>query len=147
MKIKSKIDVITNSSSEVFIIKKDDIPFWSKESEGSIRESDFSYPSRRFNEEKESVCAIMGWNIEDTGGKKTGEYGLYYDWDGYYDKNLDTRVEPDWENWIATHEEEIKEKFKEECSFVEIDDHYNYEAWGADTRLATYKCVYKESRH
>lgn len=139
MKLKTITDVITNSSSEVFIIKKDSLPDFIGSSE-YISISDFNCYAW---DELEAICDIMGWNPEDTGAiRMEGYFHDYWDWpvverNGHY-------THPTWDKWCEEHKKELYEKLSD-LLWVDIEDHY--EDCEEDYNEARSVCIWSDYRH
>ena len=124
LKLKSKTDVITNSSSEVFIIKKEYIKpnTFSQEgideSEVEIRDIDQDFFLNEW--EEDNITSAFGLPTFPSGPKANFEY------------------------YLRRYKKELDEIFGEYC-FVEIEDHYS--KWRIDTDTAHDLCIWSESRH
>jgi hypothetical protein len=124
LKLRSKTDVITNSSSEVFIIKKEYIKpdtFSQKgidEREVEIRDIDQNFFLNEW--EEDNITSAFGLPTVPTGPKANFEY------------------------YLRRYKKELDEIFGKYC-FVEIEDHYS--EWRSDTDTAHDLCIWSESRH
>ena len=124
LKLKSKTDVITNSSSEVFIIKKEDIKPDTFSQEGiderevEIRDIDQDFFLN--NWEEDSITSAFGLPTVPSGPKANFEY------------------------YLRRYKKELDEIFGKYC-FVEIEDHYP--EWESDSDTARDLCIWSEGRH
>lgn len=124
LKLKSKTDVITNSSSEVFIIKKEDIgpdtfsQMGIDEREVEIRDIDQNFFLNEW--EEDNIASAFGLPAVPSGPKANFEY------------------------YLRRYKKELDEIFGKYC-FVEIEDHYP--EWRSDTNTAHDLCIWSESRH
>ena len=124
LKLRSTSDVITNSSSEVFIIKKEYIKpdTFSQEgideSEVEIRDIDQSFFLNEW--EEDSITSAFDLPAVPSGPKANFEY------------------------YLRRYKKELDEIFGKYC-FVEIEDHYS--EWESDTDTAHDLCIWSESRH
>lgn len=124
LKLKSKTDVITNSSSEVFIIKKENIGPDTFSQEGiDEREVEIRNIDQDFfvnNWEEDNIISAFGLPAFPSGPKANFEY------------------------YLRRYKKELDEIFGKYC-FVEIEDHYS--EWRSDTDTAHDLCIWSESRH
>ena len=124
LKLKSKTDVITNSSSEVFIIKKEDIKPDTFSQEGiDEREVEIHDIDQDFflnNWEEDSITSAFGLPTVPSGPKANFEY------------------------YLRRYKKELDEIFGKYC-FVEIEDHYP--EWESDSDTARDLCIWSEGRH
>ena len=124
LKLKSKTDVITNSSSEVFIIKKENIrpdTFSQKgidEREVEIQDIDQDFFLNGW--EEDNIASAFDLPAVPSGPKANFEY------------------------YLRRYKKELDEIFGKYC-FVEIEDHYS--EWRSDTDTAQDLCIWSESRH
>lgn len=118
-KIQSVSDLITNSSSEVFVMYKQDAEYYEdlEGTEGCVYTTPITMDwlhSWEGRNEWEMVCSICNLDrIEVQGEYHKGEYWSYYD-------------DPDEETWNAfleRHKDVIEERIKD-LYWVDIEDHF-----------------------
>lgn len=126
--VKSISDVVTNSSDEVFIV-----------SSGVLNE---------FSEEGYSSGCIHHYDIDKENLKN-------YEWDWSdireafelydYPETLD-ESKITWEKFVDKIWPEIEEKVSGYI-YLDIEDHYDWDAWDADSDRARSMCIWNDSRH
>lgn len=137
VKIQSISDIITNSSSEVFINKLDVIK---NMSETGLKfgitikslDIDFIYDCRIYGTMWHFMCLLMNWDPSKWG---------YECIDGWILKHSG-----DWYNQVDKHWEEILDAIKG-YAMIEVEDHYDMSDWEKDTSLLREGCIYYESHH
>lgn len=137
-KIQSFTDVITNSSSSVFIMREDDaLRYDNLENTSdciSIVPIDFNWVKEWGLGEVEAVMAILEMSPEVVTTWVKGKYCSYWE-------------DPDpeaWHTFVDMHEDLIKEKFKD-LYWVDIEDHF-VDAWDV-TQDAIDDSLWYDSRH
>jgi hypothetical protein len=137
-KIQSFIDVITNSSSSVFIMREDDALRYDNlenTDDGiSIKPIDFNWVKEWGLSEVEAVMAILEMSPEVVTTWVKGKYCSYWE-------------DPDpeaWNTFVDMHEDLIKERFKD-LYWVDIEDHF-VDAWDV-TQEAIDDSLWYDSRH
>ena len=137
-KIQSFTDVITNSSSSVFIMREDDaLRYDNMENTSncvSIVPIDFNWVKEWGRDEVEAVMAILEMSPEVVTTWVKGKYCSYWE-------------DPDpeaWHTFVDMHEDLIKEKFKD-LYWVDIEDHF-VDAWDV-TQDAIDDSLWYDSRH
>ena len=137
-KIQSFTDVITNSSSSVFIMREDDALRYDNLENTydciSIVPIDLNWVRDWGRAELEAVMAILEMSPEIVTTWVTGKYCSYWD-------DPDPEV---WNTFIDTHEDLIKEKFKD-LYWVDIEDHFE-NAWDV-TEEANDDAIWSDYRH
>ena len=136
-KIQSFTDVITNSSSTVFVMNKIDAKYYDNlpNTNGCIDvfpiTKEWLY---RNPDEIEMVCNILDIDITTI---TTQECTSWWNWW----KPLE---QSDWENFLDSHEDLIKEKFSD-LYWVDIEDHF---VDASDVTESAYDdALWYESRH
>ena len=137
-KIQSFTDIITNSSSSVFIMREDDALHYDNLENASdcvdIVPIDFNWVRDCGRNEVEAVMAILGLSPELVTTWVKGKYYSYWE-------------DPDpeaWNTFVDMYEDLIKEKFKD-LYWVDIEDHFE-DAWEV-TQDAIGDSIWYESRH
>ena len=137
-KIQSFTDVITNSSSSVFIMREDDaLRYDNLENTSdciSIVPIDFTWVKEWGRGEVEAVMAILEMSPEVVTTWVNGKYCSYWE-------------DPDpeaWNTFVDMHEDLIKEKFRD-LYWVDIEDHFE-DAWDV-TQDAIDDSLWYDSRH
>lgn len=138
-KIQSFTDVITNSSSTVFVMHEDDARYYEKleGTEGCIYVSPITMDWLMHNsDEFEMVLDLL--NIP------CSEITTYHKFNAYYGGYWKTPDDSVWEAFLESHKEQIKEVFKD-LYWVDIEDHFEdaYEV----TEEAMSGAKWYESRH
>lgn len=130
--IKNILDVITNSSSEVFVMERPDaaeVALYAKENNTygciSIKKIDEEWLQTEGGMEFQAICDCLGVEneLEDSWYCPTKE-----EWAGFYEE----------------HKNEIKQKLIGKY-FIEIEDHFQNPE--EILRFARHNCEYYESRH
>ena len=134
-KIQSFSDVITNSSSSVFVMSKTDANYYGDlpHTEGCIDVELITMGwLREHNYEFEMVCDMLKVNPETI----TTKDPKYHCWD---DPDPET-----WDAFLESHKEQIKEVFRD-LYWVEIEDHFEgaYEV----TEEASDDAILSDYRH
>lgn len=136
-KIQSFTDVITNSSSTVFVMSKCDAEYYDNlpNTDGCID----IYPITKgwlyhHPDEIEMVCDILGIDISTI---TTQNYNSWWSW-------WEPLEQSEWEKFLDSHEELIEEKFSD-LYWVDIEDHFE-DAY-AVTESAYDDAKWYESRH
>lgn len=144
-KIQSISDLITNSSSEVFINKQDIVKQFSNAglNDGMIelRTIDLEWLKncRDTGYRWEFICNHMGWNKEDFGHfVSKGRYEFLNYWD-QTKKELEK-----WGNYLDNNFNKVLESLK---GYVEIEISDHYDLWEEDTKIANKDSIYYESCH
>lgn len=135
-KIQSYTDVITNSSSTVFVMHEEDAKYYNKlQTNGcvDIRPIDYDWVLHEGLYDAEMVCNFLN---EDISKISTFCDGWYSYW-----KTPDRDV---WESFCESHKEQIEEVFKD-LYWVDIEDHF--ENAGEVTNDAINDSIWYESRH
>ena len=137
-KIQSFIDVITNSSSSVFIMREDDALHYDNLENTSdcisIVPIDFNWVKEWGHSEVEAVMSILEMSPKVVTTWVKGKYHSYWE-------------DPDQEAWntfVDMHEDLIKERFKD-LYWVDIEDHF-VDAWEV-TQDAIDDSLWYDSRH
>lgn len=137
-KIQSFTDVITNSSSSVFIMREDDALHYDNLENTynciSITPIDLNWIKDWGRSELEAVMAILKMSPEVVTTWVNGKYCSYWE-----DPNPET-----WNTFVDMHEDLIKEKFKG-LYWVDIEDHFE-DAWDV-TQEAYDDALWYDSRH
>ena len=137
-KIQSFTDVITNSSSSVFIMREDDaLRYDNTENTSdciSIVPIDFNWGKEWGLGEVEAVMAILEMSPEVVTTWVKGKYCSYWE-----DPNPEA-----WNTFVGMHEDLIKEKFKD-LYWVDIEDHFE-DAWDV-TQDAINDSIWYDNRH
>ena len=125
MKILSVSDVITNSSSEVFVLE-DVSDFEDVSNCISINEITYGFIINAF--EEEMVFDLLGYDMDDY-------FGSNCSWE---DKEKLFKI------FCEEHSKEIEEKIIGKY-FVDIEDHFP--DWEEYTDLAREQCIWQDYRH
>lgn len=137
-KIQSFTDVITNSSSSVFIMREDDaLRYDNLENTSdciSIVPIDLNWIRDWGRSELEAVMAILEMSPEVVTTWVNGKYCSYWD-------DPDPEV---WNTFVDMHKDLINEKFKD-LYWVDIEDHFE-DAWDV-TQDAYDDSLWYDSRH
>lgn len=136
-KIQSYTDVITNSSSTVFVMHEEDANYYNKlKTDGCvyIRPIDYDWVLNEGIDAAEMVCNLLDEDISKISTFHEGEWYSYW-------KTPDDDV---WEYFCESHKEQIEEVF-EDLYWVDIEDHFEG-AWEV-TENAIDDSVWYESRH
>ena len=137
-KIQTITDVITNSSSSVFIMHENDAKYYDnlENTEGCIGISPISLEWIKENsDEVEAICDIL--EIDPS------EVTVWHDC-SYVGGWWETPDQEAWDTFIELHKEEIEDKF-EDLYWVDIEDHFE-DAWDV-TNNAYDDAIWSESRH
>lgn len=125
-KVQSVSDIITNSSSEVFVTTENLMGKFSDEGVDSgciyVTPIDAQWLLDNAAYEQELVCYVLG--LRDCAN---------YRWDA-------------WDTYVQDNIDELSKKL-DGYYFVEIEDHYGWDAFDLDRNLARYNSVYYDSRH
>lgn len=125
-KVQSVSDIITNSSSEVFVTTENLIGKFSDEGVDSgcicVTPIDAQWLLDNAVCEQELVCHVLG--LRDC---------TNYRWDA-------------WDTYVQDNIDELSKKL-DGYYFTEIEDHYGWDAFDLDRNLARYNSVYYDSRH
>lgn len=117
-KIQSVSDIITNSSSEVFVMTAEDANYYAELNTNgcvSIERIDWDWVFSYGPQEYEMVCDICNLNPEEVRGElHTTSWGSSW----YMDPNEET-----WKAFCEVHKEEIEEKLIG-LYWVDIEDHF-----------------------
>ena len=136
-KIQSFTDVITNSSSTVFVMHEEDAKYYNNlETDGCVDIMPINY-DWVLNEgvyNAEMVCNLLN---EDISKISTFHESKWYSYWETPDRDV-------WESFCETHKEQIEEVF-EDLYWVDIEDHFE-DAWEV-TESAIDNSVWHESRH
>ncbi len=137
-KFQSFSDIVTNSSSEVFVVKADIVKELSKIGLESgyitIQSIDYEWIDNYYMSEWECICAAA-----DIDRNLFGERNQ--DW-WYWEL---TKVE-EWDKYVKEHLFDIADKLQGYV-FLEIEDHYDTDDWEDDRDIARDNAIYYESRH
>lgn len=137
-KIQSFTDVITNSSSSVFVMREEDAEYYS----GTVPDGCFGMSPitidwiRQCPEEAEMICDLLDVDMETV----TTWHEYKNSWGGYWE----TPHQEVWDSFVELHKEKIEEVF-EGLWWVDIEDHF--EDALEVTREAYGDSVWSESRH
>ena len=140
-KIQSFSDIITNSSSEVFLMRESDAKYYDnlENTEGCVRVSEITW-NWLLNEglwEWEMVCEFLYIDKSTIGEyEECQTYSGYGWWDG--------PTEEDWNTFLDMYKELIDEKLIG-LYFVDIEDHFP-EAYEV-TENARHDCLWTDYRH
>lgn len=130
--IKSISDVITNSSSEVFVLNKEDAKH---------------FALRSFDDDAEDFIKLTRidfyWLLNE-GKYETDIIRKLTDIKDDVLEQNDIPEESEWDEFIMKHEDELRDKVVGKY-YVEIEDHYN--GCEVDISKAKYESVYYDSRH
>lgn len=136
-KIQSFTDVITNSSSSVFVMQEFNAEYYKNlENAGdcvSMEPIDISW-IKQHDYEAEMVCAVAALNLGDVTTYEEGRWGGYWN-------------DPDpeaWDAFVELHKDHLQETFKD-LYFVEIEDHFE-DAWYV-IQDASNDALWSENRH
>lgn len=126
--VKNISDVVTNSSDEVFIVSSGVLNELSEEgySSGCIHHYDI---------DKENLKNYE-WDWSDI-----REAFELYDYPETLDESKIT-----WEKFVDKIWPEIEEKVSGYI-YLDIEDHYDWDAWDADSDRARSMCIWNDSRH
>ena len=128
--IQSFTDVITNSSSTVFIMHSADARYYKSEDGENVRIQKIDIQWLLDNsDEVEAICAILGFDPSIV-AEEHGDCWKYWEV-----PNQET-----WESFLETHKERITQKFKN-LYWVDMDDYSKYE------NEARNNCEWHKSRH
>ena len=136
-KIQSFTDVITNSSSTVFVMHEEDAEYYKNlETDGcvDIMPIDYDWVLNEGRYEAEMICSLLNEDISKISTFHDGEW--YFCWE--------TPDEDVWESFCKMHKEQIEEVF-EDLYWVDIEDHFE-NAWEV-TENAIDDSVWHERRH
>lgn len=137
-KIQSFTDVITNSSSSVFIMREDDALHYDNLENTfgciSITPIDFNWVKNYGRDEVEAVMSILEISPEVVTTYVNDKYYSYWE-----DPDLES-----WNTFVDAHEDLIKEKFKD-LYWVDIEDHFE-DAWEV-TEEANHDAIWYDYRH
>ena len=148
LKVLSISDVITNSSSEVFIMKKEDAEYYRRFENECISIEPISYNWILTGDEYEAIidlCNLDKSEVHTFVENPTGEH-IWYDelyngkWGSWYDPSKE-----DWEAFCERHKEEIMELVNQDLYFVDIEDHFE-DAWEI-IESAEDDAIWYENRH
>lgn len=149
LKILSISDVITNSSSEVFIMNKDDADYYRSFENGCISIEPISYSwILRNNYEYEAtldLCNLDKSEVCTFIENPTEEHNW---WDDNYNGKWGYWCPPkkeDWEAFCERHKEDIMKVVNQDLYFVEIEDHF--EGARDVTESAQDNAIWYENRH
>ena len=137
VKIQSYTDVITNSSSTVFVMNESDANYYlDLETDDSVSIQYISYDwvldEGRYN--AEMICDLLNEDISTISTFHDGKWYSYWE----------TPDEDVWEAFCESHREQIEEVFKD-LYWVDIEDHF--EDAGTVTKSAINDSLWYESRH
>lgn len=136
-KIQSYTDVITNSSSTVFVMHEEDAKYYNNlETDGcvDITPIDYDWVLNEGIYNVEMVCDLLN---EDISKISTFHEGKWYSYWETPDRDV-------WESFCEIHKEQIKGVF-EDLYWVDIEDHFEG-AWET-TENAIDDSIWHESRH
>lgn len=136
-KIQSFTDVITNSSSTVFVMDSHSANYYDQleGTDGGITIEPITFNWLLNNAcEAEMVCALLNVNMSEITDWHDSKYGGWWN----------TPDKETWEAFLELHKEEIDTVFKD-LYWVDIEDHFTnaYEI----TEEACYDARWYESRH
>ena len=120
-KLQSYTDVITNSSSTVFLMHKEDAEFYEKDTPGNccsitlineqwVRDSYWEW---------QLICDYLNIPYEEVATKQTCEK-CYWNPEGFYWKTPDNKL---WNIWVDNNLERLKKDLFG-LYFVDIEDHF-----------------------
>lgn len=123
-KIQTVSDIITNSSSEVFVTSYDPTSIISEDSDGCLTVEPITreWLEDNWHYESEAICSIPG--LEEYVSMSDNE------WDELKDILLDKVVE-----------------LADGYYFIDLEDHYNWDLYESDVDLLKENCLYHEFRH
>ena len=127
LKILSISDVITNSSSEVFIMNKDDVDYYRSFDNGCISIEPISYTWILKSGEYDAIIDLCNFDKSEVytfEENPTEEHNWYDDqyngkWGSWYKPSRE-----DWEDFCARHKEDIMKVVNQDLYFVDIEDHF-----------------------
>ena len=136
-KIQSFTDVITNSSSSVFVMEKFNADYYNDLENTcgcvTIDPIDILW-LKQHSYEAEMICAVAALDLGEVTTYETGRWGGYWN-------------DPDpeaWDSFVELHKEHLCETFRD-LYFVEIEDHFE-DAWGV-IQDASSDALWSENRH
>jgi hypothetical protein len=136
-KIQSFTDVITNSSSSVFVMQEFNAEYYNDLEKASdcvsIEPIDILW-IKQHSYEFEMICAVAALNKSEVSEYVEGRWGGYWE-------------DPDpeaWDSFVELHKEHLCETF-EGMYFVEIEDHFE-DAWDV-MQDASSDALWSENRH
>lgn len=136
-KIQSFTDVITNSSSTVFVMHSLDSDYYNmlENTDGcvSVEKIDMEWLIRN-PEEVEMVCELLNVNPRDITTRESFNHYEYWN----------TPDRETWEAFLEMHKEQIEKTFKD-LYWVDIEDHF-VDAWEV-TEQAVNDSVWHDYRH
>jgi hypothetical protein len=136
-KIQSFSDVITNSSSSVFVMDRGDSEYYDNLEQASgcvyVTKIDLDWIKNNVYE-AELVCQVADLDLHEVTDYEEGRWGGYWN-------TPDTEA---WESFVELHKDHLNETF-EDLYFVEIEDHFE-DAWDV-LEDARGDAVWYENRH
>lgn len=128
-KILSISDVITNSSSEVFVMTEDDAKYYDnlENTEGCISIEPISFDWILRGWECELVIDMCGLDKSEVFTFVENQTDKEYWWDDLYNGKRGHWTEPsqeDWKTFCELHKDEIMKLVDRNLYFVDIEDHF-----------------------
>ena len=148
LKILSISDVITNSSSEVFIMNKEDADYYRKFDNGCISIEPINYTWITESDEYESIIELCDLDKSEVFTFVENQDGKHHWYDDQYKGKWGSWDDPsreDWEAFCDLHKEAIMNLVNRDLYFVEIEDHFE-DAWSV-IECAQDDAIWYENRH
>lgn len=144
-KVKSVSDVITNSSSEVFVMTRENADYYT-ELEGtcgciSAFEIDWGWLEKEGRHEVEMICDVIDVDIKEL-ESETFYYVRDEKW--YFAGWHGSPTDEDWKTFLEKHKDVIEKKLIG-MYWVDIEDHF--EDAFVVTENARCDSIWRESRH
>lgn len=139
VKIQSFTDVITNSSSSVFVMRESDIDYYKDSVPEDCLSINLITPEwiKRCPEEADMVCELINVDLSEISTYKKSDLFEGYGW-------WETPDQEAWDSFVELHKDKIEKAFKD-LYWIDIEDHF-VDAY--DIISEAYKdAVWSENRH